>query len=66
MQLQRRNPRDLWLILMFLLGGTNGISMRLKEKTPGTIEHGELSLQMQPKQENTTTFSTFCVKENKK
>lgn len=51
---------------MFLLGDTNGISMRLKEKTPGTIEHVELSLQMQPKQENTATFCTYCVIENKK
>lgn len=40
--------------------------MRLKEKTLGTIEHVELSLQMPPKQENTTTFCTYCVIENKK
>lgn len=34
MQLPRRNPYNLWLMLMFLLGDTNGLSMRLKEKTP--------------------------------
>lgn len=40
--------------------------MRLKEKTLGTIEHVELTLQMQPKQENTATFCTYCVIGNKK